>query len=108
MRATGIGRQVRDVGASETTGLIREQTHQQVDPEAATRRPDLPIRASERSVLAVGEAACARFGQSVRRFGKTVMAWSPVRPKAVTATDRRIGSARESKHLAEAAVRNAR
>jgi len=38
-----IGRQVRDVSASETTGLIHEQTHLQVDPKAATRRPDLPI-----------------------------------------------------------------
>jgi hypothetical protein len=47
---------------------------------------DLALR---RSVPPSWPAGGARLGQSVRASGRTVMAWSPMRPTAATATDRR-------------------
>jgi hypothetical protein len=55
------------------------------------------VLAPRRSVLRIGRAEAAHSGQSVRASRRTVMTWLPVRPTAVTATDRRVrrGSARD-------------
>jgi hypothetical protein len=49
----------------ETTGLIRKQTHKQVDPKAATRRPHLPI--SRLGVLYRGSGRPRAFAAGIMR-----------------------------------------